>query len=40
MPGMGGLVFDASVLIDYVSHDRALLGIVAAQIAPVLIPLP
>ncbi len=28
------------MLIDYVSHDRALLGIVAAQIAPVLIPLP
>lgn len=40
MSGVRGLVFDASVLIDFVAHDPALLGLVAAHAAPVVIPLP
>ncbi len=40
MSGVRGLIFDASVLIDFVSHDRNLLGLVAGHVAPVVIPLP
>jgi len=35
-----GLVFDASVLIDYVESDPALLSLIALHVAPVIIPTP
>jgi hypothetical protein len=37
--GAGGFVFDASVLIDYVAVDPAVLGLVAGHVGPVVIPL-
>lgn len=39
MAGEGGLVLDASVLIDYVARDKDLLALVSAHIAPIVIPL-
>jgi hypothetical protein len=35
----GGLVFDASVLIDYVAVDPAVLSLIAQHVGPVVIPL-
>jgi hypothetical protein len=41
VPGVGGgLVFDASALIDIADADRALLTIIAREIAPVIVPTP
>jgi len=37
--GAGGLVFDASVLIDYIAVDPSLLGLVARHVGSVVIPL-